>query len=85
MEKKKVFNEEECLPSPMFIHRKTKGGVQDKVKLNRKCIINQDRKKTAFDKKNPSEIFKCLKKTKEDTKLYTEKDSTECFIDYVSI
>ena len=48
----------------MFIHRKTKGGVQDKVKLTRKCIINQDRKKTAFDKKNPSEIFKCLKKLK---------------------
>ena len=83
IEKKKVFNEEECLPSPMFIHRKTKGGVQDKVKLTRKCIINQDRKKTAFDKKNSSEIFKCLKKTKEDTKLYTEKDSTECFVNNI--
>jgi hypothetical protein len=79
-ENTKKFNEEECQTEPMLIRRKTKGGITDNVKITKKCIINQDRKKTAFNKKNPSETFKCLKKTKKGLKLYTDKDSADCFV-----
>ena len=75
----KKFNEDECSKEPMFIRRKTEDGIQ-RVPVTKKCIINQDRKKTAFDKKNPSETFKCLKKTKKGAKLFTSKDSADCFI-----
>ena len=50
-ENTKKFNEEECQTEPMLIRRKTKGGITDNVKITKKCIINQDRKKTAFNKK----------------------------------
>ena len=84
LEKKKKFNEEECATGAMDIRRKGAEGVPDTIKITKKCIINQDRKKTAFDKKNPSETFKCLKKTKKG-KLYTDKDSADCFIDNNSL
>jgi len=79
-ENTKKFNEEECQTEPMLIRRKTKGGITDNVKITKKCIINQDRKKTAFNKKDPSETFKCLKKTKKGLKLFTDKDSADCFV-----
>ena len=78
---KKIFNKEECIDSPIFIKRKTKGGITDNVKINRKCLINQHRTKKAFDKKNPSETFKCLKKSKKGLKIYSDKHSADCFID----
>ena len=74
------FNEEECGEEPIFIRRKTKGGITDNVKITKKCLINQSRDKTAFNKKNPKETFKCLSKTKKGLKLYTEKEAKDCFI-----
>jgi hypothetical protein len=79
-ENKFKFNEEECSKDPILVRRKTKGGITDNVKITKKCLINQSRDKTAFNKKNPQETFKCLSKTKKGLKLYTEKDSKDCFI-----
>ena len=80
---KKTFNKNECSEAPMYIKRKTKGGITDNVEINRKCIINQHRTKKAFDKKNSSETFKCLKKTKKGLQIYSDKHSADCYVDKI--